>query len=267
MDIFDKRLGERIKQMREDLGLSQEDLAENLGINRVSLSQIENGQREVGAEEVAKFSEVFNISSDILLDLKQSIEVVFEKKQKASTKQEDDMRISVPQKNIRKFKQVLLYILNKVGSKPNIGETVIYKLLYFIDFNFYEKYEEQLIGATYLKNRFGPTPIEFKKVVDGMIEHKEIMRVKDEYFMYPRTKYLPLKAPDLSPLKANEIKLIDEVLEDLSDMNARQISKYSHEDVPWLAAKDGGIIDYESVFYRTDDYSVRDYSGKDEETF
>jgi len=43
---------------------------------------------------------------------------------------------------IEKFKEVLLYILGKVGSKPNIGQTVLYKLLYFIDFNYYEKYEE-----------------------------------------------------------------------------------------------------------------------------
>ncbi len=46
----------------------------------------------------------------------------------------------------------LLYVLNKVGCKYNVGETVLYKLLYFIDFDFYEKYEEQLIGATYVKN-------------------------------------------------------------------------------------------------------------------
>jgi hypothetical protein len=46
-------------------------------------------------------------------------------------------------------------------------------------------------------------------------------------------------------------------------MNASQISEYSHNDVPWLTAKDGGIIDYESVFYRTPSYSVRSCSEED----
>jgi uncharacterized phage-associated protein len=64
-------------------------------------------------------------------------------------------------------------------------------------------------------------------------------------------------------LKANEIKMIDEVLEKLSDMNASQISEYSHNDVPWLTADDGDIIDYESVFYRTAPYSVRPYNEED----
>jgi hypothetical protein len=57
----------------------------------------------------------------------------------------NDIRISVPQKNLKNFKEALLYILNKVGSKPNVGETVIYKLLYFVDFDYYEKFEEQFI--------------------------------------------------------------------------------------------------------------------------
>ena len=45
-------------------------------------------------------------------------------------------------------------------------------------------------------------------------------------------------------------------------MSARQISEYSHKDVPWLATDEGGIIAYESVFYRTPEYSVR---GDDDE--
>jgi hypothetical protein len=69
-------------------------------------------------------------------------------------KEKQEIRIDVPQKNLKKFKEVLLYILEKVGGKPNVGMTVLYKLLYFIDFDYYEKFEEQLIGATYIKNHF-----------------------------------------------------------------------------------------------------------------
>jgi uncharacterized phage-associated protein len=170
------------------------------------------------------------------------------------------MRISVPQKNLQKFKEVLLYILNKVGAKENIGETVIYKLLYFIDFDFYEKYEEQLIGATYIKNKYGPTPVEFAKIVEKMIEGKEIEKVKSEYFNFPQTKYLPRRKPDLMNLKANEIEVIDDVLNRLSEMNGSQISAYSHNDLPWMTTADGETIDYESVFYRTPPYSVRAYA-------
>ena len=254
-----KNLGKRIKNLREKLEINQQKLANLLGVSRPTISQIEKGRRKVSTDELIKFSEIFDLPIEVLLDFKKEVEVILnDTKKKVAIRPQ--IRINVPQKNLEKFKEVLLYVLNKVGSKPNIGVTTIYKLLYFIDFNFYEKYEEQLIGATYIKNRYGPTPLEFKEIVNKMIKEKEITRIKNIYFEYPQTKYLPLKKPDLSKLKANEIEVIDDVLNLLSDWNASQISKYSHNDIPWLTTEDQEIIEYESVFYRTSPYSVRQYN-------
>jgi len=252
-------IGRKIKKLREERGISQQRLAELMGVSRPTISQIENGERKICIDELMKLSEIFGISVEILLGLEKQPEVILKEKKKEK-KTKPQIRINVPQKNLEKFKEVFLYILNKVGSKPNIGETVIYKLLYFIDFNFYEKYEEQLIGATYIKNKYGPTPLEFKKIIDIMIKNQEIEKIESSYFEYPQTKYLPLRKPDLSKLKANEIEMIDSVLNKLSDMNATQISEYSHNDVPWLTTEEEEIIEYESVFYRTPPYSVREYS-------
>ncbi len=253
-----RALGENIKKIRIMKELSQEELAHKLGINRVTITQIENNQRQLSIDELIKLSKIFNMSVENLLGLKKQPEIKINYSNN-DKKKEQGIRINVPQKNIQKFKEVLLYILGKVGSKPNIGETVIYKLLYFIDFNFYEKYEEQLIGATYIKNNYGPTPVEFAKVVEKMINAKELIKVKNKYFEYPQTKYLPLRKPDLRNLKANELEVIDDVLNKLSDKNAAEISNYSHDDVPWKYTKDNEKIEYEAVFYRTSPYSVREY--------
>src|SRR3989338_10713230 len=263
---FQKSLGHRIKALREARGYSQEELAERIKLHRVALTQIENTQREVSAEELAKFADAFEISADVLLDLKQDIEVVLEEGRKPRTERASEMRISVPELKVGKFKEVLLYILNRVGSRPNVGETVIWKLLYFVDFDFYERYEEHLIGATYIKNKFGPTPVESAKIVSKMLESGEIIAVKTQRSGFDQKRYIANREPDLSKLKANEIKLIDEVLERLSHMGARQISEYSHGDIPWVTTEEQARIDYESVFYRTPQYSVRDY-GDAEGTF
>ena len=45
-------------------------------------------------------------------------------------------RVSIPHLKRKKFENVLLYILEKCAGKPNVGETVLYKLLYFSDFNY-----------------------------------------------------------------------------------------------------------------------------------
>ena len=262
MTATNKHLGRRIKQLRDQAGLSQEKLAEILRISRPAVSQIENGERQVHADELRRLAESFNISADRLLNLAHAPEIVLDLERLRPAKAE--MRISVPQKNLRKFQEVLLYTLAKVGSRPNIGETVLYKLLYFIDFDYYEKYEEQLVGATYQKNHYGPTPVEFTKIIEQMIGNQEIERVPSAFFQYPQTKYLPLRQPDLSILTANEIQLIDDVLNRLGEMNAKQISDYSHHDVPWMTTEDGQIIPYEAAFYRTAPYSVREYQDETE---
>jgi transcriptional regulator with XRE-family HTH domain len=251
------KIGGRIEKLRKMVGLSQERLSKLVGIKRVTLSKIENNERKLTADELIILSKIFNMTLDQLVNPKYEPEIKVIQG-KSSIERQDPIRIHIPENNVEKFKTVLLYILNKVVSKPNIGQTVIYKLLYFIDFNYYEKYEEQLIGATYIKNHYGPTPTEFKKIVSHMIADHEIEEIKSDHFNYPQTKYLPLKEADLSELSANEIKMIDSVLSKLSDKNANEISDYSHNDVPWIVTTDQNIIEYETVFYRTPEYSVRD---------
>ena len=82
MNNFYRKLGMRIKNLRKETGLSQKKLAGSLGMSRVPLSQIENGGRKINADEIAKLAKIFNITTDALLDLKQNIKVVLEKKKK-----------------------------------------------------------------------------------------------------------------------------------------------------------------------------------------
>jgi len=262
MSDVNKLLARRVRALREQVGLTQEELARKVEVSRPALSQIENGARKVTAEELMELSDALNVTPGRLLGTEAEPEIRLAR-DAAPSRSGPGMRISVPQKNLAKFREVLLYILGKVGSKPNIGETVIYKLLYFIDFDYYEKYEEQLVGATYIRNRYGPSPVQFKKVVARMEQDGEIERVKSRYYKYPQTKYLPRRAPDLSLLTGREIALIDDVLCRLSDMDAAQVSAYSHGDVPWRGTAEGEAIPYEAVFYRVAPYSQRVYPDDD----
>lgn len=261
-------LAKFIQEQRKKHNLTQEYLASELSMSRPTYVQIEQGVRELTISEAEKLAGIFGISLEGLLQEKEaSIAVNFEEnKQLPVESRDDDIRINVPQKNLEKFKEVLLYVLSKVGGKPNVGETVLYKLLYFIDFDYYEKYEEQLMGATYIKNHYGPTPVEFKDIVEEMIKRGEIVRVTSKYFNHPQRKYLPVKNPDLTKLKdARELQHIDEVLARLGDKNAVELSDYSHEDTPWTIAKENKPLDYEAVFYRTPKTSVRNYDdGNDD---
>ena len=258
-----KDLYKKIKLLREENGFSQEYIARELGMSRPTYMQIERGARELTISEARKLSSIFSMRLENLLVSEKATKtkIVLEKEKTNRTSKATGIRI-IPRANIKKFKEVLLYILEKVGAKPNIGETALYKLLYFIDFDFYEKFEEQLTGVSYIKNNYGPTPVEFKKIVEEMEEKGEIERVKSRYFQYDQKKYLPCRESDLIGLSAREVKHIDEVLARLSDKNANELTEYSHSDVPWRVHKDGEIISYESVFYRDTDHSVRNYEDE-----
>jgi len=258
-------LGKFILEQRKKHNLTQDFLASKIGVSRPTYVQVEQGERDLTITEARKLADIFGIIFDDFVQGKDTSAMVEIKRGVKKAKEDkQEMRISVPQKNLQKFKEVLLYVLSKVGGKPNVGEAVVYKLLYFIDFDFYEKFEEQLVGATYIKNHYGPTPVEFKTIVDDMIKNGEVVKVEGKYFNYPQRKYLPIREPDLTKLKdARELRHIDEVIARLGDKNATELSEYSHEDTPWLVAKENQPLDYEAVFYRTPKTSVRNYDEQD----
>ena len=168
----------------------------------------------------------------------------------------------MPQEKVKKFKEVLLYILERIGGKNNVGEAVICKLLYFIDFDYYEKFEEQLIGAKYIKNHFGPTPVAFPEITKQMERDGDLVRITQKYFQHDQKKYLSRRNPDLSILTAQELEHIDWEIERFKDFNATKMRDYSHKDVPWIGANDLQLINYEAVFSRTDEFSVRQYDDE-----
>ncbi len=234
--------------------LSQTEAARSLGISRPTYVKLEKGEVKPSEQQKALLARVFDVSQD-----------TFEKNAARATKAEAQ-KISdhvewreTPKENVQKFKEVLLYILGKVGSRPNIGQTVLYKLLYFMDFDYYEKYEEQFIGADYIKNTYGPTPISFAKIIKQMEADGTLVEVKSSYFDRDQTKYIPVKEADVSGLSGRELKHIDDELDRLAHFTAKQLSELSHKDTPWLVAKEREKLEYEFVFYRPEETSVREY--------
>lgn len=260
-ELSQKQIGQRITELRKMKGLSQEDLAKSVKISRPSLAQIELGNRSVGILEMQKLSLVLEFSLDDFMSKDFSASQVVDGREEKKAKKEEE-RISVPTLQVNKFKNVLLYILERCAGKPNIGETVLYKLLYFSDFNYYELYEEHLTGAKYRKLPFGPVPQKLDTIINQMIDKGQLQRVKTDYHGYPQTRYLPLVKADLTELRASEKEIIDRVIEQMSDWSATAISNYSHKDMPWLASKEGEELNYELAFYREAPYSVRNYGDE-----
>ncbi|NOY35534.1 MAG: DUF4065 domain-containing protein [bacterium] len=260
-------LADFIKKQRIKRNMTQGYLASELDMSRPTYTQIERGERELTISEAKKLAAIFDMSlEDFLAGRNASFSVSIGKsgsKKNKTTAEKSEIRINVPQEKAEKFKQVLLYILAKIGGKPNIGQTVLYKLLYFIDFDYYEKFEEQLIGAKYIKNHYGPTPVAFAKIIGDLDRAGKVEKIKSKFYKHEQTKYLvnPEEPIDLSALSARELAHIDWEIDRLGDLTATQISALSHIDTPWKVAKEREALEYEHVFYRPEETSVRNYDA------
>jgi transcriptional regulator with XRE-family HTH domain len=65
-----KQFGKRIKQLRLDRGLSQEQLADECGFHRTYIGMIERGERNLSLTNIAVFAKFFKLSISELLDFK-----------------------------------------------------------------------------------------------------------------------------------------------------------------------------------------------------
>lgn len=250
--INQEKLAKKIKKLRKDHNINQEEFAEKVSLSRAALSQLEIGKRGIDALELAAIAKALRVSVDFLLYEDE------EKKENPIKPKIADFSF-----NEEKLENLILYLLNKCGGKPNVGETVLYKLLYFIDFDCFEIIGRPLTGMNYIKMQFGPVPkaAQFNPVVNRMIKNKEIEIISSNYFGMLQKRYISWKKYDISSFKSEELEIINTVINQLSDFTASQIEDYVHGDAPWKIAGNKEEIDYNLVFERSAPYAHRDYEG------
>ena len=68
MKSLNKKLGERLKKIRYEKGMSQGDIARKLGVHRSYISGIERGVRNPTVKNVEKIAEALGVSPHKLLE-------------------------------------------------------------------------------------------------------------------------------------------------------------------------------------------------------
>lgn len=62
--MADKKLAQRIIDLREAANIKQAELGRSLGLDCSATSKIESGPRKVSSDELAKLSEIFSVTTD-----------------------------------------------------------------------------------------------------------------------------------------------------------------------------------------------------------
>ena len=66
VETLRKTLGARVRQLRRDAGVSQEDFADNCGFARSYMSRIERGTANLSLDAIQRLAEAFGITVEEL---------------------------------------------------------------------------------------------------------------------------------------------------------------------------------------------------------
>ena len=109
-------IGKRLKELRIQKGLSQQDLGDAIGVTKVSICGYENGTRLPNLEKLVSLAEELETTTDYLLGREIKIVEAEEKNYIASISYEDDNLIL----EIRHYPNLYNKILKDVKRSANI---------------------------------------------------------------------------------------------------------------------------------------------------
>jgi hypothetical protein len=148
-----------------------------------------------------------------------------------------------------KFRELVLYVSQKCAIDPRFGATKLNKVLFYSDFFAFAKTGKPITGFVYQRLRNGPAPRRLVPVRDKMISDR-ILALQDVQLKSGKVqkRTVNLRSPKLGVFTADEIAIVDYIIDALSDCDAQTVSDISHRMVGWQIASEGEDIPYETVF-------------------
>ena len=158
--------------------------------------------------------------------------------------------------NRKKYQNAILYLCRKLKGELR-GKKKLAKLLYFVDFDLYEKEQRSLTGDVYKAYPKGPLPSALNEVVSAMVKGKtlkidSVQEWGDEYA--PTEVYRCLVEPDTSVFEAGELRMLDRIVKKYGNLNGEQLAQLSHAEAPYVAAEPYEEIPFEFTYYRGTDF-------------
>ncbi len=150
--------------------------------------------------------------------------------------------------NKERFQELVLYIAARSESDPAFGATKLNKLLYYSDFLAYAILGEPITGAVYRALKRGPAPRSLLPVQEELVRSGQAALKQSVRFGFPQHRLISLRPPRVGLFTAEQIALVDDLVQTLWGHNASDVSMLSHMEAGWRVAEEGGDIPYESVF-------------------
>lgn len=155
-----------------------------------------------------------------------------------------------------KYQNVILYLCQKLQGEIR-GKKKLAKLLYFADFDFYEKYARSITGDAYRALPMGPFPASLEEITAHLSKKNalDIESVENGGTFHPTEVYRAKSNPDISKLSEEERSMLDRIALKYGHLNGKQLEELSHAEAPYIGTELREKIPYELTYYRGTDFS------------
>jgi len=161
--------------------------------------------------------------------------------------------IPVP-RGTQRFRELILYVSKKSENDPHFGAIKLNKILYYSDFRAFERFGVPITGTRYFRLPKGPAPKAMIPIHDEL-QREGALKIEIRYIGdYRQKRTIALRSPILEHFTGDELLLVDEVINDLWNQNAKEVSDASH-DIRWRTLRHGDEIPYEFAFLSNDPIS------------
>ena len=155
----------------------------------------------------------------------------------------------------KKYLNAVLYLCRKLKGEVR-GKKKLAKLLYFADFDLYEKSQKSITGDVYRALPMGSVPSALEEITAEMTKKKmlDVEQVEEREGYNPTEVYKCITDPDLSVFDDEEKKMLDRIVIKYGYLNGKQLEELSHAEAPYIGTELRKEIPYELAFYRGTDF-------------
>lgn len=165
--------------------------------------------------------------------------------------------------NEEKYRNAILYFARHVRQ---VGRTKLWKLMYYLDFDHFERYGTSVTGEQYQKWTNGPVPVVGLETVRRMEAMGDIeVNPEPTGLQYPLLKVHALRDYDRSVFSPTEWEMLQAVARKWKFHSAHEMSNATHGEQPWIQAEPNGLLDYALASQRGSEQSEAEAEQQDTE--
>ncbi len=150
--------------------------------------------------------------------------------------------------NEDKFAEMVLLVADRLKDDRAGGATKLNKVLFFAEFTHLRRHHKVISGCEFQHLTHGPAPHQMLPVRKRLIDSGAARLVKEDFLGRPQHRLVPTRPADLSLFDDDELKTMEDVLEQLAGMTAVQVSELSHQEPGWQLTEVGETIPLSTAF-------------------